>query len=211
MPSAPPTSDTPPAQPTLETARLRLRPFVPADAPAVEALAGVWAVADTTLTIPHPYPDSAAAAWIATHAAEWRAGTTVTYAVTRAADGALVGAVGLARTPSHAHASLGYWIAAPAWGRGYATEAAAALCAYAFAALGVHRIEARHFVRNPASGHVMQKLGMRPEGVLRDAVWRWGRFEDLAVYAVLAPEWAGPAVSAAEVPAGPPGPAPRVA
>ena len=77
----------------------------------------------------------------------------------------------------------------PAWGRGYATEAAAALCDYAFGALEVHRIAAQHLLRNPASGRVMQKLGMRREGVLRGAVRKWGRFEDIALYAALAPEW----------------------
>jgi RimJ/RimL family protein N-acetyltransferase len=35
----------------------------------------------------------------------------------------------------------------------------------------------------------MQKLGMQHEGVMRDAVLKWGRFEDLALYAVLAPDW----------------------
>lgn len=187
-------------QPDLVTARLRLRPFVPADAPAVQALAGAREVADTTLTIPHPYPDGAAEAWIEAHAPAWAARTAVTYAITDAA-GNLVGAVGVALAPAHARAEVGYWIAAPAWGRGYATEAAAALCDFAFGALGVHRIEGRHFVRNPASGRVMQKLGMRPEGVLREAVRRGDVFEDLAVYAVLAPEWE----------AGRPAPPPRVA
>jgi len=179
-------------QPTLETPRLRLRPFTPADAPAVQALAGAREVADTTLTVPHPYPDGAAEAWVATHRPAWEAGTSITYAVTEAAGGSLVGAVGLEITPVNASAELGYWVAVPAWGRGYATEAAAALCGYAFAALGVHRIQARHFVRNPASGRVMQKLGMRFEGVLRGAVRKSGRFEDLALYAVLAPEWEPP-------------------
>ena len=184
------------AQPTLVTPRLQLRPFGLADAADVQRLAGARAVAATTLTIPHPYPDGAATAWIGTHAAAWASGRGAHYAVTDAAGGALVGAVSLALAPTHAGAELGYWIAEPAWGRGYATEAAAALCAHAFAALGVHRIQARHFTGNAASGRVMQKLGMRREGTLRAAVRKDGRFVDLALYAVLAPEWtiAGAAV-----------------
>ncbi len=190
------------AQPTLETPRLRLRPFRPSDAPDVQRLAGARAVASTTLTLPHPYPDGAAEAWIATHGPEWAAGRQVVCAVTTADAGVLLGAVGITRTPPHAGGELGYWIAEHAWGRGYATEAAAALCAYAFASLGVHRVQARHFLRNPASGRVMRKLGMRHEGVLRDAVRKDGRFESLALYAVLATEWPpAPAVapSAADV------------
>lgn len=181
------------AQPDLVTSRLRLRPFEPADAPDVQRLAGSAAIATTTLTIPHPYPDGAAAEWIGTHASAWTSGRRAHYAVTeRAAGDALVGTVTLALEPRHARAELGYWIAENRWGQGYASEAAAALCAYAFEQLGVHRIQAHHFLRNPASGRVMQKLGMRHEGVLRGAVRKDGLFEDLALYAVLADEWAAP-------------------
>ena len=175
-------------QPELVTARLRLRPFSPDDAVAVQALAGASDVADTTLTSPHPYPAGAAEEWIATHSAAWVARRHVSYAITDRT-GALVGAIGLSLAAPHARAEVGYWIGVPAWGLGYATEAAVALFDWAFGELAVHRIEGRHFTRNPASGRVMQKLGMRHEGVMRDAVRRWGRFEDLALYAMLSPEW----------------------
>ena len=177
------------ARPVLVTPRLRLRPFRPADASDVQLLAGVRAVAATTLTIPHPYPDGAAAVWIETHEAAWASGRDAHYAITDADGGALLGAVGLKLAPEHAGAELGYWVSEQAWGRGYATEAAAAVCAHAFAVHGVHRIQARHFTGNPASGRVMQKLGMRHEGTLRDAARKDGRFVDLELYAVLAPEW----------------------
>jgi RimJ/RimL family protein N-acetyltransferase len=179
-----------PCQPVLLTPRLRLRPFELADGPEVEALAGVRAIADTTLSIPHPYPVGAAKAWIATHAPAWDARSNVNYAVTSADGGTLLGAVGLLLAPAHASAELGYWIAVPAWGRGYATEAAAALCDFGFAHLGLHRIHALHFVRNPASGCVLRKLGMRHEGNLREAVRKWEQFEDVTLYAVLARDWA---------------------
>ena len=180
------------AQPTLETPRLRLRPFVPDDAPAVQRLAGAREIADATLTIPHPYPDGAAALWIARLAPAWAVGAEATFAVTAAADGLLLGAAGVVVAPEHQAGELGYWVGVPYWGCGYATEAARALCGYAFTALAVHRIQARHLTRNPASGRVMQKLGMRREGVLRDAIRKWGRFEDVAVCSLLAPEWAPP-------------------
>jgi RimJ/RimL family protein N-acetyltransferase len=176
--------------PRLATERLLLRAFVPADASTVERLAGAWQVAETTLTIPHPYPPGAAAAWIETHATGWDSGKRLTLAICVAEPPQeLVGAIGLTLAGEHAHAELGYWIAAAMWGRGYATEAARAVVAFGFATLGLHRIHARHFVRNAASGRVMQKIGMRLEGVHRDAYRRWGRFEDAAVYAILAPEW----------------------
>jgi len=174
-------------QPILETARLRLRPFVLTDAPHVRVLAGAREVADTTLNIPHPYPAGAAETWIATHQPMWAAGHGAVYAVTDVADGGLLGAVSLVRTPAKESAELGYWLAVSAWGRGYATEAATAVCQLGFTTLGLHRIQARYLCRNPASGRVLQKLGMRDEGILRDAVSKWGRFEDVAVSAILAP------------------------
>lgn len=57
---------------------------------------------------------------------------------------------------------------------------------FGFGELGLHRIQARHLTRNPASGRVLQKIGMRLERVHREAVRKWDRFEDLAVYGLLA-------------------------
>ena len=181
--------------PELRTARLLLRPFRAGDGPAVERLVGAREVADTTLTIPHPYPAGAAEAWIATQAPAWAGGERVTLAVCEAADDGddapLVGAIGLQLVPEHAHAELGYWIAVERWNRGYATEAGHAILALAFDTLGLHRVQARHFTRNAASGRVMQKLGMRYEGMQRGALRRWGVFEDVALYAILADDWRG--------------------
>jgi len=172
-------------QPMLHTERLVLRPFTPEDAPEVQRLAGVREVADTTLLVPHPYPDGAATAWIATHAAGWAARRSITYAITERAAGALVGAIGLEVAAAHARGELGYWVALPCWGRGYATEAARELLAFGFDALGLNRIQAQYMTRNPASGRVLEKLGMRREGVHRQHVRRWDRFEDVAVCALL--------------------------
>lgn len=155
----------------------------------VRSLAGAKAIADTTLTIPHPYPPGAAEAWIADVQLGWEAGTMATFAITRAGDDGLLGVVGLTIERPHARAELGYWIGEPFWGNGYATEAARVLCAYGFNALGLHRIHAHHFTRNPASGRVMEKLGMTREGLLRHAVRKGDGFEDLAIYSVLASEW----------------------
>jgi RimJ/RimL family protein N-acetyltransferase len=178
------------ALPSLNTERLLLRPFVAVDAPTVERLAGAREVADTTLTLPHPYPPGAAVGWIDSHGSDWEKQTRLTLAICIAeASDDIIGAISLAMSLEHSHGELGYWIGAGMWGRGYATEAARSVISYGFATLGLHRIQAHHFVRNPASGRVMEKIGMRREGVHRDAYRRWGRFEDIASYAVLAPEW----------------------
>jgi len=176
--------------PRLETERLVLRPFSFSDAASVERFAGAREVADTTLAIPHPYPAGGGAMWIGTHATAWERGDNLALAVCdKRAPTDLLGAISLHMSLAHSHGEIGYWIRLDSWGKGFATEAARAVAGYAFARLGLHRLQGRHFTRNPASGRVMQKLGMRFEGTHRDAFLRWGRFEDVAVYSILAPEW----------------------
>ena len=87
-------------------------------------------------------------------------------------------------------AELGYWIGKPYWGQGYCTEAARATLDFGFEQLGLNRIFAHHFARNPASGRVMQKIGMTREGRLRQHVKKWDAFEDLELYGILKDHWA---------------------
>lgn len=180
-------------QESLETERLFLRPFDLEDAPEVQRLAGAFEVADTTLNIPHPYREGMAEAWILTHNQLFRAGVLANFAVTLRHERTLIGAVGLRIDPAHERAELGYWIGVPYWRQGYCTEAARAAIHFGFERLGLHRIHASHLSRNPASGRVMQKLGMRHEGRLRQHVRKWERHEDLEKYGILASEYRGEA------------------
>src|SRR5262249_1048252 len=143
--------------PTLETERLLLRPFRPDDAADVQQLASAREIAAMTLMIPQPYPEGAAEAWIAEQAASVGRPDAVGVATVVRNEELLAGAGGLRLERAHDRAELGYWIGVPYWGRGYATEAAAAVLGHAFATLGVHRVHARHFTRNPASGRVLEK------------------------------------------------------
>jgi len=172
-------------RPTLYTDRLILRPFALADAPDVQRLAGDRDVASTTLRIPHPYEDGAAERWIAGHQEKFDRGELVNFAITVRPAGQLIGCISLTIEREHRAAELGYWIGKPWWGQGYATEAAKAVVQYGFEVLGLNRIYAHHFTRNPSSGRIMQKLGMSYEGRHRQAVLKWGRFEDIETYAIL--------------------------
>ena len=136
--------------PTIETPRLLMRPFTADDAPAVQSLAGHREVASTTLTIPHPYDDGVAEVWIEGHARQWEERKNLALAMTTESDG-LVGTMSLALSMPHRRAELGYWVGVPYWGRGFATEAAAAMVAFGFDDLGLNRIEAMYLTRNPAS------------------------------------------------------------
>lgn len=176
-------------QPTLTTDRLILRPFVLADAPAVQRLAGDWAIADTTSSIPHPYEDGAAEAWIGSHAVQLEQETAVVFAITLKDDGQLAGTISLFSIRAESRrAEMGYWIGVPYWRKGLCSEAARVVIRYGFDELGLNRIFAEHMTRNPASGRVMQKVGMTYEGTLRQHVKKWDRYEDLAVYGILRQE-----------------------
>ncbi|MDQ3281031.1 MAG: GNAT family N-acetyltransferase [Acidobacteriota bacterium] len=168
--------------PTLTTARLTLRPFAASDAPAVQEFCSAREVALNTLMIPHPYPDGAAMEWIEMQKREIEAGTIHNFALV---DGEqLVGAMGL-MMKEHAIAELGYWIGVPFWNRGYASEAGRELVRYGFEECGLHRIFAYHFTRNPASGRVLQKIGMQREGFLRQHQYKWGEYLDVVFYGLL--------------------------
>jgi len=175
--------------PTIETERLVLRPFTLNDAAEVQRLAGDRAITDTTMNIPHPYHDGIAEQWISGHAASFDTGSGLTLAVTVRRDDSLAGAVSLMGISQGHQAELGYWIAKQYWNHGYCTEAGHALLRFAFTDLGLERVHACHFARNPASGRVMQKLGMSREGQRRQHVRKWDTLEDLALYGILRHEW----------------------
>lgn len=183
-------------QPSLTTARLLLRPFTLNDAPAVQRLAGEYDVALNTALIPHPYPAGAAEAWVASHAELFAADKNAHFAMVLRATGELHGAIGLSITRAHNHAELGYWIGKPYWGGGFCTEAAAAVVRYGFTGLNLERIWAQHLARNPASGRVLQKVGMKHEGVLRQHFVKWNETQDVYRYGILRSELAPFAPSA---------------
>ncbi len=145
-----------------------------------------------TLRIPHPYSDGLAEQWIRTHPETFANGDGATWALTLRDTSELIGAIGLEIDRQNAHAEMGYWLGVPYWNQGYTTEAAAAVLEYGFTVLDLHRIHASHFTRNPASGRVMQKIGMQYEGCRREHVRKGDGWEDIAVYGILRHEWQTP-------------------
>jgi 8-oxo-dGTP diphosphatase len=149
----------------LETARLVLRPLGLEDAPAVQQFAGDWEVARFTGAIPHPYPDGAAAEWIAGLAAE----DEVVLAVGRRGDGELLGCIGLRPRLEQREAVFGYWIGRPFWGRGYASEALQALVDHAFQTYDIDRVRAAAMPENRASIRVQEKVGFVYVGIAQES------------------------------------------
>ena len=138
----------------LESERLILRPPRPGDIQSMAVWLGDFDVAKMTSRVPHPYSEGDAESFLAL-AIEHR------FVIQRKSDGVFLGMASL-----HAEdgTEFGYWLGKPFWGRGYATEAAYRLVRYAFEALDVESVHAGWFHDNPASGHVLAKLGARHNG-----------------------------------------------
>jgi RimJ/RimL family protein N-acetyltransferase len=100
-------------------------------------------------------------------------------------DHVLIGSIGLDIAPGHQHARMGYWLGLPYWNHGYGTEAVNTVLAYGFNQRHLHRIYAPHFLSNPASGRVLQKVGMTYEGRMREHYMRFGQYVDVALYGML--------------------------
>ena len=144
------------------TPRLLLRPGFPEDAPALAGAMSDAAIARNLAVVPWPYSLRDAEAFLASP----RDPVLPSLLIFERTSGApqLVGSCGLARRTSHA-VELGYWIARPFWSRGFATEACAALIDIA-RTLRLESLEGAHFVDNPASARVLEKLGFEPLGLV---------------------------------------------
>ncbi len=100
--------------------------------------------------------------------------------------GRLIGTAGYSWVnEDHNSAEIGYSLSYTHWGKGLMTECVAAMLAHGFDKMRLNRIEAQHDVRNPASGRVMEKNGMRLEGVLRGRLRNKGEYVDVKLYAIL--------------------------
>jgi [ribosomal protein S5]-alanine N-acetyltransferase len=173
----------------LTTPRLLLRPFELSDASRVKKMAGHKAIADTTLNIPYPYEDGMAEQWILTHESQSEAGELINFAVTLSHTQELIGSIGLIINKRFNHAELGYWIGKKYWNNGYCTEAARAMFEFAFNQLDLNKVIANHISRNSSSGKVMRKIGMKKEGLLKEHVIKWDKYEDVVIYGILKEEW----------------------
>ena len=143
---------------TLETPRLTLRRFFASDAERVTEIISNWNVARMLRLAPYPQTVEQQRAWLATHEAEWLAGDGYRFAVLEA--GRLIGCADLDHIADGRN-EIGYWFDEASWGRGYASEAAAAVRDYGRSTLGLAHFQSGHAFDNPASGRVLEKLGFR--------------------------------------------------
>jgi [ribosomal protein S5]-alanine N-acetyltransferase len=179
----------------LTTPRLRLRALEDRDAEALFAVSGD----------PEVVRFLSRAAWtgveqarekIARDREAMRQGEYVQLGIERVEDGLVLGDCCLFKfMAGQRRAEIGYSLRRDAWGHGYTHEATAALIAWGFGDLALHRIEADIDPRNTASARVLERHGFQREGLLRE---RWivdGELSDSAIYGLLEPQWRARAAS----------------
>lgn len=174
----------------LETENLILRPFVLSDAEQVYAN---WACDDEVtkyLTWPsHPSVD-ASRGYMQYCINGYADPTCYQWGIELKSTGALVGNISVTKIEDHIEAvELGWVIGRNWWGQGIMPEAAAKVIEFLFQEVGANRICAAHDVDNPKSGRVMQKVGMKQEGILRQAGRNNQGIVDMAYYSILKEEF----------------------
>ena len=193
-------TDPPPVihqTPSLETPRLHLRPWTLSDAPTFARLSDDPEIAANTGTFLHPQPDGWAHQRIARYLESNRAATGYSFAVCLRDSLEVIGECSITIEARHQRAELGYWCGVAHRGHGYITEAARAVMSLGFETLGLQRIQASHFPRNPASGRILEKIGMKPEGLLRGYYLKNGLPEDVFYWAALRTDFPTPSKSIA--------------
>jgi [ribosomal protein S5]-alanine N-acetyltransferase len=181
----------------LHTPRLLLREFRKSDWRSVHAYAADLKVTRYTSFGPNTEGLTRTYVGYVLDAAREEPRRSFTLGIVERATGGFLGACGLdLRPPTDRLAELAYILHRPHWGRGYAVEASQALLAFGFDELKLHRIVARCDTRNTGSERVMQKLGMRREGHLREAEWIKERWIDVLLYAILQSEWRAQSLTA---------------
>lgn len=175
--------------PTLQTTRLRLRPFASADGEALYALQSnpyVLRYWDAP-----PWSDRGRVEQFLNGCEQMSAdGTGVRLAIDRRSDQSFIGWCTVTGwNPEYRSATLGYCFDDAVWGQGYATEAAGAVLKWAFDTLDLNRVQAEADTRNIGSGRVLEKLGFTLEGTLREDCIVNGDVSDSWVFGLLRREW----------------------
>ncbi|HEY0130795.1 MAG TPA: GNAT family N-acetyltransferase [Allosphingosinicella sp.] len=145
----------------VRTERLLLRPGWSQDAPALFQAIADERIVRNLATAPWPYRLGDAESFLATERRPTEASLLIF--LRSGGEAGLIGGIGFGRRPT-GRIEFGYWIARRHWGRGYATEAGRAVLAMARHSLRLKGLDAGHFLDNPASGRVLEKLGFRPTG-----------------------------------------------
>ena len=171
--------------PQLHTERLTLRKMTMRDAEDMFEYSRDPEVARHVLWDAHR-SISESRAYIRYSLRKYRQGDPASWCIVWNETGKVIGTIGFMWWQRDNNAAeVGYSLSRAFWNKGIMTEALREVIRYGFCEVRLHRIEAQHEIDNPASGAVMRKCGMRPEGTLRGRLYNKGRYVDVNLYAIL--------------------------
>ena len=174
-----------------ETARLIIRPYKNNDAKALLSVMNDYNIYKTTYGIPHPCDIHYVKRWIKFVTDNLSSGNSFEYAVIEKSSGIYLGNVGVINIDNISkRCDISYFINPHYWGYGYATEASAEMIKFAFLNLDMVRVGGMCMNINPVSARVMEKLGMKHEGVLRKYFCKDNNWIDASNYSILKEEFA---------------------
>jgi len=172
---------------TLESERLMLIPMTEFEEkyfPELVRLLNNKDIYENTESLPHPYTEA--------HAREYVSGAKqrsekgmLDYIILLKETSRLVGGIAFAHQKSNHSGALSFWTGTEFWNLGYCSEAIKQIIFQAFTCWEINRIFGYHFLFNKGSERVMQKNGMKFEGILREYKFKKGQFYDVGLYAVL--------------------------
>lgn len=171
------------------TDHLLLRKFQECDATPLEAAINDEDVCKSTHALNFPLGNTWAKDWTIRQATAFDERESKFFAVTDRITGELFGFICIIIEERDFRGELGYAYGKKYWGKGIATEAAKAIIEYAFQIKNLHKVYARHFSTNPASGRVIQKCGMTYEGTQISHDFKSGKFEDVVSYGIINPTY----------------------
>jgi len=169
--------------PPLTDGVVELRPWAAADVSAIAACCQDPEIPRWT-RVPSPYGEDDARQFVAESERSRLAGEELSLAVTDARGGELVGAIAARLGSAEGQVDVGYWVAAPARGRGIAVRALRLVSEWAFRALGAERVQVVAHPLNEASQRVALRAGFTPEGLAPDYELRKGVWEDRLVFSL---------------------------
>ena len=177
--------------PVLETGRLVLRRMLKSDSADMYEYARRQDVTEYLLWEPHA-SEQYTRRYLSYLQSRYRAGDFYDWALVLRDSGKMIGTCGFTRFMLDANAAeIGYVLNPDWWGKGIAPEAARAALRFGFRELGLHRIEAHYMTGNDRSRRVMEKIGMRFEGVFRESMFVKGKYVSIGICAILEGEYEG--------------------
>lgn len=176
--------------PILTSKRLILNSFTACDAENVAKLAGDKRVVDMTASLPYPYEISMAITWIKSHKEQLEKDQNYIFAIRLKSNSQLIGCINIGLNDRHDRGYVGYWVGHEFWNHGFCTEALREIIKFGFEEKKVNKIWAEHKTFNIGSGRVMEKAGMKHEGIMRNHFKHSeGNYLDMSVKSILRSEF----------------------